>query len=193
MPAPTFSKILGESFTLGGISPSLALDITLIQDVTGRIAIERLYCKWWFEGHEQITWYALIWQKSAINIQNKTMSYHLPVIQFLNSSSNYHNKGFLILYWDHSKCLVRKKIWILIPMWRVKIAIEYISQHTHLYKHVHYRPKVWNILKPNGNTRTWHFDLPEMAWHQPQPSIVTLMHFSCIVSGVKNTTCSVRN
>ena len=111
----------------GEISPSLALDITLIQDVAGRIATERLYWKWWFEGLEQITWYALIWQKSAINIRN---NYHVPVIQFLNSSSNYDNKGFLILYWDHSKCLVRKKIWILIPIWRVKIAIEYISAHT---------------------------------------------------------------
>ena len=26
-----------------------------------------------------------------------------------------------------------EKIWILIPMVRVKIAIEYISQHTHIY------------------------------------------------------------
>ena len=132
MPAPTFSKILGESFNLGGISPSLALDITLIQDVTGRIAIERLYCKWWFEGHEQITWYALIWQKSAINIQNKTMSYHLPVIQFLNSSSNYHNKGFLILYWDHSKCLVRKKSEFLFRCGEWKLPSN-ISLSTHIY------------------------------------------------------------
>ena len=43
---------------------------------------------------------------------------------------------------------------------------------------IHYRPKVWNILKPNGNTRTWHFDLLEIAWHQPQTSIVTLMQSS---------------
>ena len=52
--------------------------------------------------------------------------------------------------------------------------------------------KSMEYMKPNGNTRTWHFDLLEMAWHQPQPSIVTLMHFSCTVLGVKNTTCNVR-
>ena len=27
------------------------------------------------------------------------------------------------------------------------------------FVNVHYRPKVWNILKPNGNSRAWHFDL----------------------------------
>ena len=52
-------------------------------------------------------------------------------------------------------------------------------------EHVHYRPKLWNILKPNGNTRIWYFDFLEMARYQPQPSIVALMHLSCIVLGRK--------
>ena len=52
-------------------------------------------------------------------------------------------------------------------------------------EHVHHRPILWNILKPNGNTRIWYFDLLEMARYQPQPSIVTLMHLSCIMLGRK--------
>ena len=74
------------------------------------------------------------------------------------------------------------------------LPVLYVSRVIHVssVRHmVHYRPKVWNILKPNGNTRTWHFDLLETTWHQP--SIVTLTHFSCIMLGVKNTTCNVRN
>ena len=50
---------------------------------------------------------------------------------------------------------------------------------------IHYRPKVWIILKHNGSTRIWRFDLLEITWHQPQPSIGTLMYFSCIVLGGK--------
>ena len=72
------------------------------------------------------------------------------------------------------------------------LVIWYIYIHIyHIY--IYYWPQVWNILKPNGNIRTWHFDLLEMAWHQPQPGIVTLIHFSCIVLGMKNTICNVRN
>ena len=32
--------------------------------------------------------------------------------------------------------------------------------------------------KHNGNSRIWHFDLLEKAWHQPQTSSVTLMQLS---------------
>ena len=39
--------------------------------------------------------------------------------------------------------------------------------------------------KYNGNTRIWHFDLQEMAWHQPQSNIVTSMQISCIALWAK--------
>ena len=83
----------------------------------------------------------------------------------------------------------------LLIQWSEHLLANHRCTIIYLYMniYIHYRPKVWNILKPNGNSRTWHFDLLEMAWHQPQLSIVTLMHFSCIVLGVKNTTCNVRN
>ena len=29
--------------------------------------------------------------------------------------------------------------------------------------------------KQNGNSRIWHFNLLQMAWHQPQINMVTLM------------------
>ena len=51
--------------------------------------------------------------------------------------------------------------------------VNFYQEHSGICSHIHCRPKLWNILKPNGNTRNWHFDLLEMAWHQPQPSIVT--------------------
>ena len=44
-----------------------------------------------------------------------------------------------------------------------------------------------------GNTRTWHFDLPVTAWHQPQKSIAALIQPSCAVLCVTNTNCDVRN
>ena len=37
-----------------------------------------------------------------------------------------------------------------------------------------------------GNTRIWHFNLLEMAWHQPQTSIVILMQIVCVMLWEKN-------
>ena len=44
--------------------------------------------------------------------------------------------------------------------------------------------------KHNGNSRVWHFDLLEMAWHQPQTSIITFMQLPPVVLRVKN---AIRN
>ena len=35
--------------------------------------------------------------------------------------------------------------------------------------------------KHNGNTRIWHFNLLEIAWHQSQTNIVALIKLSCVV------------
>ena len=39
--------------------------------------------------------------------------------------------------------------------------------------------------KHNGNTRIWHFDLLEVAWHQPQTHFVAFMQFSYVVLWTK--------
>ena len=38
----------------------------------------------------------------------------------------------------------------------------------------------------NGNSRIWHFDLLEMAWHQPQTSIVSVMQISRVLLWMNN-------
>ena len=46
--------------------------------------------------------------------------------------------------------------------------------------------KLWNICKAQRKTSIWHFDLLEVAWHQPQTSIVnfnaTLM--CCVIDQI---------
>ena len=48
------------------------------------------------------------------------------------------------------------------------------------------------LQKHNGNTRTWLFDLLEIAWHQPQTGVVVLMHIVhvallFVISQIKDT------
>ena len=75
----THSKIKQNIGIMGGwgvAPPSLA---TLIPDKQ----VELLYIIRLFEGREQIPYHALIRQKSAIYIRNKTVSYHVLVPQFI--------------------------------------------------------------------------------------------------------------
>ena len=44
-----------------------------------------------------------------------------------------------------------------------------------------------------GNTRIWHFDLLEIAWHYPQASIVTLLQPSHVVLCAKSTIFNVQH
>ena len=67
------------------------------------------------------------------------------------------------------------------------------AKRVHLCVWIHCRQKYWIFGQHSGNTRIWHFDLLDMAWHQPQTSIVTLIQLSCTVSWTKNAIYSVRN
>ena len=49
-----------------------------------------------------------------------------------------------------------------------------------------YPPKYGLFGKHNGNSRIWHFGLLEMAWNQPQMSILTLMQLPRVVFGTKS-------
>ena len=57
----------------------------------------------------------------------------------------------------------------------------------------HYRQKYWIFRKHYRNTHIWHFDLLEMARHQTQTSIVTLMQLWRVVSSTTIAICNVRN
>ena len=53
---------------------------------------------------------------------------------------------------------------------------------------LHCQTKCKIFGKLNGSTRIWHFDLLEMAWHQLQTSIVTLIKLlrtKCVISNVQ--------
>ena len=45
--------------------------------------------------------------------------------------------------------------------------------------------------KHTQNTRIQHFDQLEMAWHQLQTNIVTLVHLTRVVLWMKRTACNV--
>ena len=48
-------------------------------------------------------------------------------------------------------------------------------------------------LESTLETSIWHFDLLEVAWHQPQTSIMSLIQLSCVVLWTKNASCTVQN
>ena len=71
----------------------------------------------------------------------------------------------------------------LVACWLYRRWIKFILPYIFI---VSYFRKSYGILgKLNGNTRLWHFNLLDMAWHQPQTRVFTLMQLSCVVLWVK--------
>ena len=57
----------------------------------------------------------------------------------------------------------------------------------------HYRRKHGISGKQNGNIHIWHSDFLEMAWYQPQTSIVNLMQLSNVVLWTKQEMCEIKD
>ena len=67
----------------------------------------------------------------------------------------------------------------------------------------HDKPAHWRIyttgrkygmfVEHNGNTRIRHFDLQEIAWRQPQTSVMILLRLLTVVLWTKIAICIVRN
>ena len=62
----------------------------------------------------------------------------------------------------------------------------FCSMKSHFTKTYTLPPKNEISGMHNGNSRIWHFDLLEMAWHQPQTSIVSVMQISRVLLWMKN-------
>ena len=69
----------------------------------------------------------------------------------------------------------------------IRIRLYCLEQHTCTQLTINYGISG----KHNGSTRIWHFDLRNMAWHQLQISIVTLMQLSRLVLWTKSSTCKI--
>ena len=46
--------------------------------------------------------------------------------------------------------------------------------------------------KHNGYSRIWHFNFLQMAWHQSQMNMVTIMLLTCVVLWTTNGICNVQ-
>ena len=69
------------------------------------------------------------------------------------------------------------------PYWSIP---NWQNAHVYLIKpNVHHWKEYEMSGKDNGNTRIWHFDFLEMAWHQPQTNSVTLMQLSRVVLWIR--------
>ena len=114
-----------------------------------------------------LLWFAMVCHRSFLPISTRVISMtrgqswlDCPSVK----SANHEQHGWTYVY--NMQCtFITSKF----------IGLKSMENPIQSFSFIHYRQKCGILGKHNGNTRIRNFDLLEMAWHQPQTYIVTLL------------------